>query len=170
MKIDEQKHLKDRTNCKSCCNIQRKKNNDNTFLQNQQPKIDNVNTNNNNITLIIKLLNCGETYLMDCILLQKREPIFVMTKSLNQYPNVKAQTSDKSQQLANYENNAVVFEDMLYTKRASNNDLFLTREKQQNMIYTTYLKAIFVSLKKLTVLILIELFYLNKLQRISFFY
>ena len=41
---------------------------------------------------------------MNYILLQKQEPIFTITKSLYQYPNIKAQTSDEIQPLENYEN------------------------------------------------------------------
>ena len=41
---------------------------------------------------------------MDHILFQKQEPIFIITKSLNQYPKIKAQTSDEIQLLNEYEN------------------------------------------------------------------
>ena len=51
--------------------------------------------NNNNRTLIIGFSNCGKSYLMNHIPFQKREPIFIITTSLNQYPNIKAQTSDE---------------------------------------------------------------------------
>ena len=60
--------------------------------------------------------NCGESYLMNHILLQKQEPIFITTKSVNQYPNIKAQTSDEIQPLNGYENSTVVFDDMLPSK------------------------------------------------------
>ena len=49
----------------------------------------------NNRTLIIGFSNCGKTYLMNHILHQKQEPIFIITNSLNQYPKIKAQTSDE---------------------------------------------------------------------------
>ena len=35
------------------------------------------------------------------ILFQKHEPILIIAKSKNQYPNVKAQTSDESEPLQN---------------------------------------------------------------------
>ena len=70
-------------------------------MQNEQPKFNNGNTNKNNRTLIIGFSNCGETYLMNYIPLQKQEPIYI-TKSLNQYPNIKAETSDEIQPLENY--------------------------------------------------------------------
>ena len=44
----------------------------------------------NNRTLIIGFSNCGKTYLMNHILLRKHEQIYVITKSLNQYPNIKS--------------------------------------------------------------------------------
>ena len=70
--------------------------------------------NNNNIrTLIIGSSNCGKTYFMNYILFQKQEPIYIITKSLNQYPNIKTQTSDEIQPKKNYENSIVVFDDML---------------------------------------------------------
>ena len=54
---NENNYLKDRTVCKSCYNKSRRKNNNNILIQNQQPKIDNLD--NNNRTLIIGLSNCG---------------------------------------------------------------------------------------------------------------
>ena len=43
IKIDENNYLKDRTVCKSCYNKNRRKNkNNNTLIQNQQPKVDNT--------------------------------------------------------------------------------------------------------------------------------
>ena len=89
--------------------------------------------NNNNRTLIIGLSNCGKTYLMNHILYQKQEPIFIITKSLNQYPKIKAQTSDEFQPLEHYENSTVVFDDMLLSKQESINDLFFTRGHHNNI-------------------------------------
>ena len=61
------------------------------------------------------------------ILLQKQEPVLRITKSLNQYPKSKAQTSDGIQPLENYENSTVVFDDLLLSKQESNIDFFFTR-------------------------------------------
>ena len=97
MKIDENNDFKKRTVCKSCYNDNRRKHSNNTLIQNQQPSIDTGNINNNNRTLIIEFYNSGKTYLMKYILLQKQEPLFIITKSLNQYPNIKVQTSDQIQ-------------------------------------------------------------------------
>ena len=63
----------------------------------QKSKI--FDNNNNDRTLIVGISNCGKTYLKSYILLQKPEPIFIITKSPNGYPNIKAQTSDEFQPL-----------------------------------------------------------------------
>ena len=65
--------------------------------------------------------------------LQKQEPIFVTTKSLNQYPNIKAQISDEIEPSEIYENSSVVFHDMLLSKQENNIDLFFTRGRQNNI-------------------------------------
>ena len=80
----------------------------------------------NNRTLIIGFSNCDKTFPKNYFLLQKPEPSFIITKSLNQYPNIKAQTSDEIQPLQSYENNTVFFDDMLLIKQESNINLFFT--------------------------------------------
>ena len=67
---------------------------------------------------------------MNYKLLQKQQPILKITKSLNQYPNIKAQRSDEIQPLQNYENSNVVFDDMLLSKQENNIDLFFTRGRK----------------------------------------
>ena len=57
----------------------------------------------------------------------------MITKSLKQYPNIKAQTSDEIEPLENYENSTPVFDDMLLPKQESNIDLFFTRGRHQNI-------------------------------------
>ena len=66
-------------------------------------------------------------------LLFKKKPIFKITKSLNQYPNIKAQTSHESQPLGTYGNSIAVFDDMLLSKQENNNDLFFTRGRHINL-------------------------------------
>ena len=127
IKIDEDNCKKDRNFCKNCYNINRKK-----YNSNNKEKLQDVNsvneTNNNkkkrklvenlnNRTLIIGFSNCGKTYLMKHILHQKQEPIFIITKSMNQYPKIKAQTSSEIQPLNEYENSVVVFDDVLLSKQ-----------------------------------------------------
>ena len=162
IKIDTNNYKKDRTVCKICYNKNKRKNN-NTLTQNQQPKTENDNirkkikvvdsvkiNNNNNRTLIIGFSNCGKTYLMNHILFQKQEPIFIITKSLNQYADIKAQTSDEIEPLENYENSTVVFDDMLLSKQESNIDLFFTRGRHKNIdIY--YISQSYIHLPKNTI-------------------
>ena len=133
IQIDTNNNLKDRTVCKSCYNKNRSDYNSNTLITNQQPKTENLNNNNNkNRTLVIGFSNCGKTYLMNPNLHQKQEPIFLITKSLNQYLNIKAQTLDEIQPLNENENSVVGFGDMLLSKQESNIDLFFTRGRHNN--------------------------------------
>ena len=77
---------------------------------------------------------------MNNFLLRNQEHIFIVTKSLNQYLNIRAQTSDEIQPLGNYKNSIVVFDDMLLSKQQSNFDLFYTRGLHNNFdIYYTSL-------------------------------
>ena len=118
IEIDENNYMKDRTVCKSCYNKNRRKvvnSVNNTNKNKKKTKVVN-SVNNNNRTLIIGFSNCGKTYLMNHILFQKQETIFIITKSLNQYPNIKAQISDEIQPLNECENSIVVFDDMLLSK------------------------------------------------------
>ena len=75
----------------------------------------------------MRFANCGKIYLMNHILLQKQEPIFIITKSLNQYRKIKAQSSHENHPLEHYENSTVVFDDMLLSEQESNIDLLFTR-------------------------------------------
>ena len=160
IEIDENNYLKDRTVCKSCYNKNRRKSDDvkkrkiansvnNTNKNKKKTKvIDSVN--NNNRILIIGFSNCGKTYLMNHILFQKQEPIFIITKSLSQYPKIKAQTSDEIQPLEYYENSTVVFDDMLLSKQENNIDLFFTRGRHNNIdIY--YISQSYFHLPKNTI-------------------
>ena len=89
------------------------------------------------------------------ILLKKEEPIYTITKSLNQCPNIHAQTSsDEIQQLENYENSTVALTVCIYEnnqailiwvffKRWSHNDIdicyisqsYFTCQKKQFVIF-----------------------------------
>ena len=103
----------------------------------------------NNRTPIIGFSNCGKTYLMNRILFRKQEPIFIITKSLNQYPNIKAQTSDEIEPLEKYENSPVGFDDMLLSKQKSNIDLFFTRGRH-NITDIFYISQSYFHLPKKT--------------------
>ena len=109
--------------------------------------------NNNNRAVIIGFPNCGKTYPMNHTLFQKQEPIFIITKSLNQYPKIKAQTSDEIQPLEHYENSTVVFDDMLLSKQESTIDLFLIGGVTIILIFIMFLKAISIYQKILIIII-----------------
>ena len=158
IRISKDNYKKDRNICKHCYNNNSKKyynkekvqvvnsvNNTNINIKKREV-VDSVK-NNNNRTLIIGFSKCGKTYLMNHILFQKQEPIFIITKSLNQYANIKAQTSDEIQPLNEYENSVVVFDDMLLSKPESNIDLFFTRGRHNN-IDTYYISQSYFHLPK----------------------
>ena len=119
---------------------------------------------NSHRTLVIGFSNCGKTYLMNHILLQKQEPIFIITKSLNQYPNIKAQTSDEIQPVDHYENSIVAFDDMLLSKQESKINLFFTRGRHNNIdIY--YISQSYFHLPKKTIRNNSNIIILNKQTR-----
>ena len=70
---------------------------------------------------------------MKYLILQNQETIFIISKSVSDYPNIKAQTSDETIPLENYEKRSVVFDDLLLSKEANNNDLFFTRRRLNNI-------------------------------------
>ena len=101
-------------------------------MPNQHTKIE-IDNINNNRSLIIGFSNCGKNYLINHILLQKQEPTFLITKSINQYPNIKAQTSDGVQSLENYKNSTIVSDEMLLSKQESKINLLFTRGRHSNI-------------------------------------
>ena len=65
IKRDKDNYKKDKTVCKNCYNKKKRKNNDNTLIKNQQPKIDNVNKNSNNQSIRLVVPCClVEMYIM----------------------------------------------------------------------------------------------------------
>ena len=105
IEIDEINYMKDRTVCKSCYNKNRGKNNNNTIIQNEQPKIDKIKNNNNisvpkyenRANVIIGPRNVGKTFYMLEVLekIGNQRPINIITLSANQYPNYKRSTEIK---------------------------------------------------------------------------
>ena len=87
---------------------------------------------------------------MNHILLQKQEPIFPITKSVNQYANTKAEISDEIEPLAICEKSIVVFDDMLLSKQESSFDLFFTRGRH-NIINFYYVFQSYFHLPKSTI-------------------
>ena len=88
---------------------------------------------------------------MKKILLRKQESIFILTKSLIQYPYVRAQTSDEIQPSENFGNSFVVFDEMLLSKQESNNGLFFKRGRQKNFD-NNYVSQNYFHLPKNTIL------------------
>ena len=93
--------MEDRIVCKSCYNKNRRKNNNNTIIQNQQPKVNKINNSNDNWSnvpkyenhacIVIGPRNVGKTYYI-LKMLEKtanKRPIHIITLSPNQYPNYK---------------------------------------------------------------------------------
>ena len=70
---------------------------------------------------------------MNRVLYQKQQPVFIITKSLYQYQNIKAETSDEVQPLENYANSTVAFDDMLLSKQEGIFDLVFTRGRDTNI-------------------------------------
>ena len=95
IEIDENNYLKDRTVCRSCYNKNRRKNNNNTKIQNQQPKLDKVNNNNDNnpkvstsenhAYVVIGPRNVANTYYVLKMLekIGNQRPIHIITRSPN---------------------------------------------------------------------------------------
>ena len=130
-KNNKNNYLKERIFGKSSYNMNRRKN------KNQQTKIDNpvfkkpiLENNFENKTchrhVIVSSSGHGKSYEMKYFLLKKQGPIFIFTKPLNQYPNIRAQITDEIQPFGNYENSTVVFDDTLLSKQESIIDLFFT--------------------------------------------
>ena len=136
-------YKKDRTVCKSCYNISRRKNNINTLPPNknntsyQQPNIENVNndvsTYENHRHVILGPSNVGKTYYMLKVLekIGNRKPIHIITRSPNQYPNYK--TSNENKPINKHRGSVVIFNDMLGAKNSSQVDEFFTRGRHEDL-------------------------------------
>ena len=98
--------MEDRTVCKSCYNKNRRKNN-NTSIQNQQPRIDKIDNNNdkssngstheNHAYVIIGPKNVDKIYYMLKTIenIGDQRPYHIITRSPKQYPNYKRSTEIK---------------------------------------------------------------------------
>ena len=93
------------------------------------------------------------TCLIKYNLLQRQLQYLIITKSLNQYPNINAQTSDESQPLETYENSTNNLDEVLLSKQASNIDLFFNRGRHDNIDIYYMSQSIFISQKKQLVII-----------------
>ena len=141
IELNENNYLKSRTVCKSCYNKNRRKNNNNTIIHKQQPKVDNVNNTNNDIIskfenqrhVIIGPSNVGKTYYMLKILekIGNKRPIHMITRSPNQYPTYKTSTDIKP--INKNKGSVVIFDDMLGAKNSSQKDEFFTRGRHEDI-------------------------------------
>ena len=141
--IDMNNYKKDRTVCKRCYNISRRKNNINTLPPNknntsyQQPNIENVNNNvstyENHRHVVIGPSNVGKTYYMLKVLekIGNKRPIHIITRSPNQYPNYK--TSNEIMTINKYKGSIVIFDDMLGARNSSQIDEFFTRGRHEDL-------------------------------------
>ena len=141
--IDMNKYKKDRTVCKSCYNISRRKNNINTLPPNknntsyQQPNIENdnndVSTYENHRHVVIGPSSVGETFYMLKVLekIGDKTPIHIITGSPNQHPNYK--TTNEIKAINKYKGSIVIFDDMLGAENSSQIDEFFTRGRHEDL-------------------------------------
>ena len=119
MKINKYNYKNDRTICKNFYDKKKRKNNDNTLIQNQQRRNDNVNTNNSTRSqLLVGPSLSSKNYLMLKILsrIPTDRDIYIIPKSPNeQHSNSKIknkETSDEIKPLNDYGNAIIVSDDI----------------------------------------------------------
>ena len=133
-------YKKDRTICKTCYIINKRKNTlpsnkNNTSYQ--QPNIENVNnivsTYENHRHVVIGPSNVGKTFYMLKVLekIGNKRPIHIITRSPNQYPNYK--TSNEIKPINKYKGSVVIFDDMLGARNSSQLDEFFTRGRHEDL-------------------------------------
>ena len=121
---------KDRTVCKVCYNFKKRKHNK-TLIQNQQPKIVKVKTNNNR-TLLFGPSFWGKTQLMLKILSRiTHQDMYIVTRSTpDQYSYTKINIKEISEEikpLNENENAIIVFDDLLGASNSRYIDEFFIR-------------------------------------------
>ena len=147
--IDKNNYKKDRTVCKSCYNINKRKNNNiiltpNKNIENVDNKKKQKNNNNkdnnpnlssyeNRANVVIGPRNVGKTFYMLKVLekIGDQRPIHIITRSPNQYPNYK--TSNEIKPIDKYKGSVVIFDDMLGAKNSSQIDEFFTRGRHEDL-------------------------------------
>ena len=142
LEIDEDNSKKDRNICKNCYNINRKKYNGNEKkrkFDNSVNKIKIDNGNNivskfaNHAYVVIGPRNVGKTFYMLKALekIGNKRPIYIITRSPNQYPNYKTSTEIKP--INKCKGSVVNFDDMLGAKNSSQIDEFFTRGRHEDL-------------------------------------
>ena len=147
--IDINNYKKHRTVCKSCYNINKRKNNFNTLPPNknktsyQQPNIENIINNKDNnpnlstyesrANVVIGPRNVGKTYYMLKVLekIGDKRPIHIITRTPNQYPNYK--TNNEIKPISKYKGSVVIFDDILGAKNSSQIDEIFTRGRHEDL-------------------------------------
>ena len=155
--------MKDRTVCKSCYNIKKRKNNFNTLPPNknntsyQQPNIENIIKNKDNnpnlstyesqANVVIGPRNVGKTYYMLKVLekIGEKRSINIITRSPNQYPNYK--TSNEIKPINQYKGSVVIFDDILGARNSSQIDEFFTRGRHEDL-YVYYISQSYFALPR----------------------
>ena len=161
IKTDVKIYKKDRTVCESCYNKKKRKNTNDTLIQNkttvsyQQPKIQNGNNNKNNRTILIGPSSSGQTSLMLKIFsrIPTRE-IYIITKSPpEQYFNSKIKIkgiTEEIKPISEYESAIIVFDDILDSSNSRLVDQYFTRVRHKYLdIY--YLSQSYFDLPKRTI-------------------
>ena len=135
--------MKDRSVCKSCYNKIRRKNNNNTLIQNQQPKIDKINNNvtnkpkvstyENHAYVVIGPRNVGKTYYMLKVLekIGNQRPMHIITRSPDQIPNHK--TSNEIKPINKYKGSVVIFDDILGAQNSCPVNEFYARGRHEDL-------------------------------------
>ena len=140
IETDANKYLKDRIVSKSRYNKNRRKNINNTLIQNQKSKINNNNDNNPNVStyqnhvyVVIGPKNVGKTYYMLKMLekIGNKRPIHIITRSPNEYPNYKKGNEIKRKN--KNKGSIVIFDDMLGAWNSSQINEFFTRGRHEDL-------------------------------------
>ena len=158
IKLDINNYKKDRTLCRDCYNIKKRKNNlvqNQITISHQQPIIENGKNNINNRTLLVGPSFSGKTYLMLKFLSRMIDrDIYIITKSPpEQYTNSKIkikEISDEIKPLNEYENGIIVFDDILGSSNSRFIDQFFIRGRHNNLD-KYYLSQSYFDLTKRTI-------------------
>ena len=153
VKLDINNYKKDRTVCKDC--YYKKKRKTKINISHQQPIIENGNNNNNNRTLLVGPSFSSKTYLMLKVLSRMIDrDIYIFTKSPpEQYSNSKIRIKeirDEIKPLSEYENDIIVFDDILGSSNSRFIDQFFIRGRHNNLDIH-YLSQSYFDLPKRTI-------------------
>ena len=168
IKRDIKNCWKNRTVRKDFRNIKKRKDNNNTLIQNQQPKIYKVNTSTNNRRLLIEPSFSSKTLFMLKIL--SRIPdrdVYKITKSPpEQHSNSKLKTKERREEikpLNEYEKAIIVFDDVLWSSSSRYIDHFLISGKHNMSEIYIYCNPISIYQKEMLQTIIATSFHLTKL-------